>query len=224
MVTEADRKVITTSRLFGGLEGRELEEALERLEVCTRVFAKGQMIFHEGDVLQAAGILLSGEVRISRISIEGNENLFQKLSASYLLGADIVCTPTRISPYTACCSQESKIWFFDYEKIRTPGILAEDTRIYLQEQLIQFIANENIRNFYKVDMLSSKNIREKILKYLEIQKRKGKNGMIEIPYDREELANYLCMNRSVLSHTLSQMRKEGILDFHRNRFVLKDRE
>lgn len=100
--------------------------------------------------------------------------------------------------------------------------MREEIRLSLQERFLQFIANENIRNFYKIDMLSSRNAREKILKYLRIQKRRQKDGVIEISYDREELASYLCMNRSVLSHTLSEMRREGILDFRKNRFILKE--
>ena len=154
--------------------------------------------------------------------MDGTENLIQKLSISYLLGADIVCTPSRISPYTAYCSEEAQVWLFDYRKIREPGTLEEGIRLAIQERFLQFVANENIRNFYKIDMLSSRNAREKILKYLRIQKRRQKNGVIEIPYDREELASYLCMNRSVLSHTLSQMRREGILEFRKNCFILKE--
>ena len=137
--------------------------------------------------------------------MDGAENLIQKLSVSYLLGADIVCTPSRISPYTAYCSEEAQLWLFDYRKIREPGTLEEGIRLAIQERFLQFVANENIRNFYKIDMLSSRNAREKILKYLRIQKR-----------------SYLCMNRSVLSHTLSQMRREGILEFRKNCFILKE--
>lgn len=221
-MTQEDMRNIKKSWLFRAMKDEEMQQAAQRLCGQKRKFSRGQILIHEGDVQESVGILLSGEVRISRFTMDGAENLIQKLSVSYLLGADIVCTPSRISPYTAYCSEEAQVWLFDYRKIREPGTLEEGIRLAIQERFLQFVANENIRNFYKIDMLSSRNAREKILKYLRIQKRRQKNGVIEIPYDREELASYLCMNRSVLSHTLSQMRREGILEFRKNCFILKE--
>ena len=221
-MTQEDMRIIKKSWLFRTMKDEEMRQAAEELCGHKKTFSRGQILIHEGDVQEFVGILLSGEVRISRITMDGTENLFQKLSSPYLLGADIVCTPSRVSPYTAYCSDEAQVWFFDYREIRTPGVVREEIRLSLQERFLQFIANENIRNFYKIDMLSSRNAREKILKYLRIQKRRQKDGVIEISYDREELASYLCMNRSVLSHTLSEMRREGILDFRKNRFILKE--
>lgn len=223
-MTQEKIRIIEKSWLFREMKKEEALEAIEGLKGQEKRFQKGQILLHEGDPISRAGILLSGEVRISRVTMEGEENLFQKLEEGYLYGADIVCTPTKKSPYTAYCSVDAGLWLFDYRKIREPGELPDDLRFQLQARLLEFIANENIRKFYKLDMLSSRNAREKILKYLNIQKRKKKNGIIEIPYDREELANYLCMNRSVLSHTLSLMRKEGLLEFQKNRFVLKEEE
>ena len=95
----------------------EIQQAAEKLCGQKRKFSRGQILIHEGDVQESVGILLSGEVRISRFTMDGTENLIQKLSISYLLGADIVCTPSRISPYTAYCSEEAQVWLFDYRKI-----------------------------------------------------------------------------------------------------------
>ena len=74
-------------------------------------YGKGQQLLHEGDTIGQLGIVLEGEVRIVRIDMDGNERLFQKLIPSYMLGADIVCTPSRQSPYSAYCSQDAKVWF-----------------------------------------------------------------------------------------------------------------
>lgn len=72
-------------------------------------YGKGQQLLHEGDTIGQLGIVLEGEVRIVRIDMDGNERLFQKLIPSYMLGADIVCTPSRQSPYSAYCSQDAKV-------------------------------------------------------------------------------------------------------------------
>ena len=77
-------------------------------------YGKGQQLLHEGDTIKQLGIVLEGEVRIVRIDMDGNERLFQKLVPSYMMGADIVCTPSRQSPYSAYCSQDAKVWYFDW--------------------------------------------------------------------------------------------------------------
>lgn len=216
-----DMEIIYKSILFKGLEKETAMEVCQRIGGYEKEFCRGQMLFQEGDLIKQMGILMNGEVRLCRLEPDGGEKLLQKLRPSFLVGADIVCTPSQISPYTAYADKASRVWYFAYENLRNPGKIPEECRLHMKERLLEFIANENIRKLYKVDMLSAASGREKVLKYLMIQCRKAGSRQIQIPYNREELASYLCMNRTVLSHTLSQMEKEGILSFKKNRFYLK---
>lgn len=220
-MTKEEEQIVRNSFLFQRLEEEEACRAIRELEGYIKSEPKGRLLFQEGDQIRVLGIILKGEIRISRIDSEGEEKLYQKLRPPYMLGADIVCTPSQLSPYTAYSSESSCVWYFPYERLKEAGRLKEESRAMVKERLLEFIANENIRKFYKVDMLCAANAREKILKYLRIQCRKEGSAQVEIPYNREELANYLCMNRSVLSHTLSRMQKEGILEFKKNKFYLK---
>lgn len=222
LMYQEDMEIIYNNILFKGLEEDIVKEVCEKAEGYEKEFSRGQMLFQEGDLIKQMGILITGEVRVCRLELDGGEKLLQKLRPTFLVGADIVCTPSQISPYTAYADERSRIWYFPYENIKNPGKIPEEARRHMKERLLEFIANENIRKLYKVDMLSAANGREKILKYLMIQCRKAGSRQIQIPYNREELASYLCMNRTVLSHTLSQMEKEGILSFKKNRFWLKD--
>lgn len=215
---QEDIEIVCKNILFQELDKAEAYEVLQRAGGYEKEFSKGQILFQEGDLVKQMGILVKGEVRICRLEFDGGEKLIQKLRVPYLVGADIVCTPRQISPYTAYASEASRICYFPYESLKCPGKIPEKTRGPMKERLLEFIANENIRKLYKVDMLSAASGREKVLKYLMIQCRKAGSRQIEIPYNREELASFLCMNRTVLSHTLSQMEKEGILSFRKNRF------
>ncbi|HIZ65820.1 MAG TPA: Crp/Fnr family transcriptional regulator [Candidatus Blautia pullicola] len=217
---QEERKIIGNSFLFREMEERRCHKILEQLGGYIRQAAKGQILVQEGDRILHMGILLEGEVRVCRIDFEGREKLLQKLRPPYMLAADVVCTPIQISPYTAFAGEGARIWFFPYSSLHTPGLLEDEDRLYLKERLLEFIANENVRKLYKVDMLSCAGARERILKYLQIQCRKAGSSKVEISYNREELANYLCLNRSVLSHTLAGLRKEGILEFRKNSFCL----
>ena len=211
---EKYEKILKQSCLFRQKDAEELQELGRLLGGKIQDYGKGQQLLHEGDTIGQLGIVLEGEVRIVRIDMDGNERLFQKLIPSCMLGADIVCTPSRQSPYSAYCSQDAKVWFFDW----MPG--HEKWEEELERRLMEFIANENVRKFYRIDILSTKSVRRRVLKYLRIQCRKRGSNTVEIPYSREELANYLCVNRSVLSDELGRMQEEGIITFRKNRFTL----
>lgn len=212
--------VLRECYLFRKMEEEVREAAVGELGGKVIGFDKGNIICHEGGRLEKLGIVLEGEVRVVRIDLDGNERLFQKLSPSYMLGADVVYTPTKEVPYSVYCSQDTKIWMFPWtEKVRE-GEGQEVWREEIRRRLTEFIANENVRKFYRIDILSSKNVRTRVLKYLKIQCRKKNSNTVEIPYSREEFANYLCVNRSVLSDELSKMEKEGLLTFKKNRFTL----
>ena len=86
--------------------------------------------------------------------------------------------------------------------------------------LLHFVGNQNIRKYYKIDALSVKSARQRILKYLTAQAGRSGSTTFTIPFDREAMANYLCLNRSVLSHTLKELEGEGVLTFRKNRFTL----
>ena len=207
-------KILKHSCLFRQKNKEEIKKLCSLLGGRIQDYGKGQLLLHEGDTVGQLGIVLEGEVRIVRIDMEGNERLFQKLVPSYMLGADVVCTPTRQSPYSAYCSQDAKVWYFDW----MPG--HEKWEEELERRLMAFIANENVRKFYRIDILSTKSVRMRVLKYLRIQCRKRGSDTVEIPYSREEMANYLCVNRSVLSDELGRMQEEGLITFRKNRFTL----
>lgn len=85
--------------------------------------------------------------------------------------------------------------------------------------ILKTIAHENVRKYYKIEILSRKSIRERILIYFSIQQKMKKSDTFSIPFDRQQLAEYLCVNRSALSHELSLMQKEGILKTKRNKIT-----
>ena len=164
---EKYEKILKQSCLFRQKDAEELQELGRLLGGKIQDYGKGQQLLHEGDTIGQLGIVLEGEVRIVRIDMDGNERLFQKLIPSYMLGADIVCTPSRQSPYSAYCSQDTKVWFFDW----MPG--HEKWEEELERRLMEFIANENVRKFYRIDILSTKSVRRRVLKYLRIHSAKG---------------------------------------------------
>jgi CRP-like cAMP-binding protein len=116
-----------------------------------------------------------------------------------------------------------EILFIPGEAVLAPGALPEAIRLTVFSRLLALLSQENMKKEYRFAILSRKGLRERILTYLTMQSNKRGTADVTIPFSREEMASYLCVNRSALSHELSRMRQEGILEFRKNRFTLLNR-
>ncbi len=144
----------------------------------------------------------------------------QKAKSSYILGLDTAASVKKTSACNVLCTKDGALISFGAEKIFAEGCLDKTDRLTLYERCIQFLANENIRKFHKAEILSIRNPRKKIIKYLSLQSARYGSREFAVEYSREELASYLDINRSVLSHELKSMERDGIIKVHKNNFTL----
>ena len=166
------------------------------------------------------GILLSGKVNITHIFIEGSYSLLSSLRPGDILGADLIFTRSQLSPYHAVTSADTRIAYFPGELAIRPGMLPDRWRAELIRQLSVWISNGNIKKEYRLAILSQRGLRERIITYLSMQAARRQTTAFSIPFSREELAAYLCVNRSALSRELSLMQEEGLITFQKNQFHL----
>lgn len=166
------------------------------------------------------GILLSGKVNIMHIFMEGSYSLISSLRPGEILGADLIFTRSQLSPYHAVTSADTRIAYFPGELATRPGMLPDMWRAELIRQLSVWISNGNIKKEYRLAILSQKALRERIVTYLSMQAARRQTTAFAIPFSREELAAFLCVNRSALSRELSLMQEEGLITFQKNQFQL----
>lgn len=169
------------------------------------------------------GILLTGRVQITHIFSDGSFSLINVLTPGDAVGADLICTRSRISPYHAITATVCRILFFPADAVLQPGTLPEAVRQTVLHNLLTMIADENIKKEYRLAILSQKGLRERILTYLTMQAGKRRTNTFTIPFSRDEMASFLCVNRSALSHELSLLQQEGRISFRKNCFTLHDR-
>ena len=219
-MTKEELQIVKNSWLFQELSMEEFHFFVKTTYSHFKCVGKRELLFWEEETINQIGIIVSGSMAIIKLYSNGNEHLFQKLGKGYILGAEIACTKTKMSPYSVQALEDSKIFTFSYDYLEEKRKLPEELRLKIQNHLLQFIASENIRKYYKINILSTHSLRERILLYLQIQKRKKGTNCFEIPFDRNQLANYLCVNRSALSKELSSMRSDGILKCYKNKFEL----
>ena len=213
-------KGLFSCHLFQGMDSEKAENIIRLLKGKTKEYQKKEMILSEGDEIREIGILLSGEVCKVQYYPDGTEQMMQKLQRSYMVGLEVAVSIKKTSPYTLYALQPSVIYWFPVRYIEEAGVLQETDRISLYQRIVTFLANEDIRKYRKIEILSSRSVREKIEKYLKIQSLRYQSDAFDIDFNREQLASYLGLNRSVMSHELKKMEKEGLLTVRKNHFVL----
>ena len=217
-LTDADIKIIGRCPLFRNLDAEEL---IPTLHGFVSDIPEGTFLVQEGERIDRIWIVLSGTLHASHHTSTGREFLYQLLTPSFLAGGEIACTPRKTCPYCIYAASECSLWSFDWSKVESDQ-LSPELRMSLIQNMLNFISNQNIQKYYKIEALSVKSARERIMNYLTAQANRSNSSSFYISMDREAMANYLCLNRSVLSHELKKMEADGLLTFYRNHFTLLD--
>ena len=185
---------------------------------------QGRYMIEPQQQVDQFSVLLSGKIHILHLFPDGNFSLMNALMPEDILGIDLICTRSRIAPYHAVAAAPTRIISFPRELILEPGSLPEEYRIQAMNRLLTMISHDNMKKEYRLAILSQKGLRERIITYLLMQSSKRGTSTFQIPFTREEMASFLCVNRSALSHELSLMEQEGLLSFQRNQFTLHQSE
>lgn len=211
--------ILKKCRLFQDLPEAALErDVLPKGKV--REFSKQSVLFAPGDRIDWFSVILRGKVQISQIFSDGTSSLMDALSPSYILGADLIGTRSRRSPYYAIAGSAVQVLQFPKDFLLEPGGLLEAERQLLFRRLLTLLSDDNLRKHYRLAILSQRGLRDRILIYLTMQAERRGTYTFQIPFSREELAAFLCVNRSALSHELSLMEREGLIRFRKNEFTL----
>ena len=158
--------------------------------------------------------LLSGRIRGVREQEGGDLDFVQLFVPGEICGLDIVCSASRKCPFRLQALDDTDAVFIDYDGMFS-GKIADVEQKKLHEGVTQTLANESIRRLHKIDVLYRRALRGRISVYLNNVCALASSDSIELNMDREQFAQYLGVNRSALSHELSCMRKEGLIDFHK---------
>lgn len=216
---EATLSTLQNCRLFQELPPETLEREVLPLGRL-REFGKQALLIQPGDRVDWFAVILRGRVQISQIFSDGTASLMDALGPARLLGLDLICTRTRRSPYYAAAGTAVEILRFPRELLLEPGPLPEAERAALCRCLLTLLSDDNLRKHYRLAILSQRGLRDRVLVYLTMQAERRGANTFRVPFSREELANFLCVNRSALSHELSRMEAEGLIRFRKNEFTL----
>lgn len=214
--------LIKNNILFENFALGDLAEFLDLIGAKTIAISKGQNLFEEGHIYENMCFLLEGEIVLSKSDESGNRNIIDKISPGQIFAEVFSVTSNKVCPVTATAEKKSLLMIINTDRLLRPDFdLGEK---FTSEQatiiscLIKTFADKNLILLNKIEILSRRNTRDKILHFLEKESMKSGNIFFEIPYSRKDMADFLGVDRSALSRELSRLREEGIIDFEKSTF------
>lgn len=213
-------EVIKKCPLFTGMDLSQLRTLFDCLLATTQFYEKQTYILSAGSPVTTVGIILSGEIHILQEDFWGNRTILARGEAGDLFGEAFSCAEIKHLPISVLAVQPSHILMIDYHRIITTCSSACIFHATLIQNMLRILAAKNVMLTQKIEFLTKKTTREKLLAYLSAQAQQAGNAKFQIPFNRQELAEYLSVERSAMSSTLSKMQAEGILAFHKNEFHL----
>lgn len=213
-------EVLERCPLFDGIQMEDLSAMLGCIGGRTISVPKGNAVFREGDPATHVGMVLSGAVRMIREDYYGNRSIVAHIGPSELFGESYACAGITSLPISIVADEDSTVLVMDCRRITTTcsSACAFHNRIIFN--LLKLVSMKNLVFDQKIQVTSKRTTREKLMAYLLYQAKLQGSNSFTIPYDRQELADYLEVDRSGLSAEISKLRRDGILTSEKNQFVL----
>lgn len=212
--------VLKTVDLFKGIEESDLKPLLSCLSAKAIHYEKGQTVFSSGESIERFGIVLLGQVQIVQDDYYGNRSILAKIDTGNLFGESFAYAEIKKLPVSVVTTAESEFLFIDCHRLAVPCTKACGFHSRLIQNMLSIVSMKNISLTQKIEFTSKRTTREKLLAYLSAEAKKAGSSLFSIPFNRQELADYLAVERSAMSAELSKLRDEGVMRFHKNQFEL----
>ncbi|MBE6935070.1 MAG: Crp/Fnr family transcriptional regulator [Ruminococcaceae bacterium] len=212
--------VLRNCPLFHEVADADLGALLSCLDVREASYPRRSVIFAEGDEASAFGIVLRGMVQMIRTDYYGNRSIVSNVGVSGIFAEAFVCAEAERIPVSVVAVEDTDVLLVDYRRMMrscSNACVFHQQMIY---NLMRELAEKTIRFHEKLEITAHRSTREKLLAYLRQQAKAAGSTHFEIPFDRQELADYLEVERSGLSAEISKLRREGILESERKSFTL----
>lgn len=211
-------ETVKSNPLFQGIAFSDFEQIIHCLSANKASYKKDDVLLLSGDTVNFVGLILSGSVQIIKEDADGRITIITELGVSELFGEVFACAGISQSPVTVLATENAEILLMDYKRIITSCSNACPFHTKLIENMLRILACKNLILNQKNEILSKRTTREKLLAFFNTQRGLAKK--FTIPYNREELAHYLCVDRSAMSNELCKMRDEGLIKFKKNEFEI----
>lgn len=218
-------KILLSQPFFAGIAEEDMEKVLSCLSAKMQEYERGSVLFRQGEKMEQMGIVLEGSISLEKEDFWGNRSILAIVEAREVFGEVYACRKERTLNINVTAQYRTKVLLLDLTPVldrregEGPG---KEEALYekLTVNLVHILADKTWSMARKTEYLSGRGIREKVEAYLSAQAQMAGEGDFIIPLNRQELADFLAVDRSALSRELGKMRREGILDYRKNHFRL----
>lgn len=211
-----DNRILQSCMLFRGFSPGEITACLNQWTGNLRAYGKDQTILEEGSKADTFGIVLNGKAQVEKYDYRGNRNIFATLLPGQLFAESFAFSEIEILTVQVRAAEDSRVLL-----LRAEDILSKPSFL---KNLLWAMANKNILFDHRIEVISKRRTREKLLAYLHLQRELCQSFSFAIPYNRQELADYLGVDRSGLSVEIRKLQNQGILQARGSRFTLLSAE
>ncbi len=212
--------VLRRTQIFAGVSNDEIRSMLLCLDARLRHYKKGEYVLREGEHLNDIMILADGRLHIQKDDYWGNRSILEQISVGEMFGEAYTAPESGPLLNDVVAAENSVVIFFNAKRIITTCPTACRFHTIVVQNLFFSISEKNKKLVRKLSHMSKRSIREKLISYLSEEATRQNSSSFTIPFNRQQLADFLFVDRSAMSNELSKMRKEGLLEFERNCFKL----
>ena len=208
--------ILLHTALFQGISWQELPALLTQLNARRRQYDKGAVILHRGDQTARLGLVLSGTVHMVKEDFWGARTIVGLARPGEVFAESYACLQGAVLEVSVLAAADTEILFLD----AAPALDGGAGGAQFSRNLLAMLAGRNLTLTRKIGHMARRSIRDKLLSYLSAQAMQAGGPEFDIPLDRQQLADYLAVDRSALSTALGKLRGEGVLTFRKNHFCL----
>lgn len=212
--------VLKRTKLFSGVGDDDISTMLTCLGARLLTYKKGEHVLRQGEHLSDILVLAEGSLHIQRDDYWGNRSILGHIGVGEIFGEAYVAPESGTLLNDVIAVEDSAVFFFDVKRVISTCSSACRFHTMVVQNLFFAISEKNRGLVQKMDYMSRRTTREKLLSYLSEEAKKQNSASITLPFNRQQLADYLSVDRSAMSNELCKMRDEGLLEFEKNRFRL----
>lgn len=212
--------VLKRTKLFSGVGEEDIASLLSCLGARKKEYKKGEYILREGEHISDIFILVEGKIHIQKDDYWGNRSILSVISVGEMFGEGYAAPESRALLNDVVAVEDSSVIFFDVKRILTTCSSACRFHNMIVQNMFFAISDKNRKLVQKLGHMSGRTTRAKLISYLSEEAKRQGSSAFAVPFNRQQLADYLCVDRSAMSNELCKMRDEGMIKFEKSRFEL----
>ena len=212
--------VLKRTKLFSGVGEEDISSLLSCLGARKKEYKKGEYILREGEHISDVFILVEGKIHIQKDDYWGNRSILSVISVGEMFGEGYAAPESGALLNDIVAVEDSSVIFFDVKRILTTCSSACRFHNMIVQNMFFAISDKNRKLVQKLGHMSGRTTRAKLISYLSEEAKRQGSSSFTVPFNRQQLADYLCVDRSAMSNELCKMRDEGMIKFEKSRFEL----